>query len=75
MWKPVISISVLSREFILADAVTKASKGLGMVNFTTTPGVGTNRCFEPAVRNLALGSTENALTKFMNSNLVCLDLH
>ena len=68
-----MSVSVFAREFILADSVTKSSKGLGMVKVTTTTGDVTNRCFEPAVRNLALGFIENALTKLMPSNMVCLD--
>ena len=44
-----------------------------MVNVPTTHGSGINICFEPAVRNLDLGFTENAITKFMSSNMVCLD--
>ena len=71
--KPGISVSVFARYLILANPVTKASKGLGMVNFTNATGAAINSCFEHDVRNLALGFIVNALTKLMPSNLVWLD--
>ena len=72
MWKPGIYVSVFGRGLILAYSVSKVSRGLGMVNVTTTPGDGINRCFGPTVRNLALGFTANYLTKLMPINMVCL---
>ena len=44
-----------------------------MVNVTNTPRDGINCCFEPAISNLALGFTANALTRLIPINLVCID--